>query len=186
MMAVSGTHVPPTEAADPSPVHRAFGFSDICGFTAYLEREGPLAAVRLVSAFRSSAREIAARRGVRVAKWLGDGVMFVSVEAGPQLATSVELTNRMATTGLHLRSGVATGSCLLMEADDYIGHSVNLAARLCDLAGPGEVLADENTATLAPDWVEVGPPRRERLPGVGKVEGICSLRLDADLPLLTA
>jgi class 3 adenylate cyclase len=81
---------------------------------------------------------------------------------------------------------VATGSCLLFEADDYIGHSVNLASRLCDLAGPGEVLADENTATLAPDWVEVGPPRRKRLPGVGKVEGICTLRLDRHISLLTA
>jgi adenylate cyclase len=185
-MAVSGTDLPPTAAADPSPVHRAFGFSDICGFTTYLEREGPLAAVRLVAAFRTSAREVAARRGVRIAKWLGDGVMFVSVEAGPLLATSVELTNRMKSTGLDLRSGVATGSCLLFEADDYIGHSVNLASRLCDLAGPGEVLADENTATLAPDWVQVGPPRRKRLPGVGRVEGICTLRLDADLPLLIA
>ena len=183
MMAVSGTDLPPLDAADPAPVHRAFGFADICGFTAYLEREGPLAAVRLVASFRSSAREIAARRGVRIAKWLGDGVMFVSVEAGPLLATTVELTSRMKSTGLDLRSGVATGSCLLFEADDYIGHSVNLASRLCDLAGPGEVLADENTATLAPDWVQVGPPRRKRLPGVGKVEGICTLRIESDIPL---
>ena len=182
-MAVSGTDLPPLDAADPSPVHRAFGFADICGFTVYLEREGPLAAVRLVSTFRASAREIAARRGVRIAKWLGDGVMFVSVEAGPLLATTVELTSRMKTTGMDLRTGVATGSCLLFEADDYIGHSVNLASRLCDLAGPGEVLADENTATLAPDWVQVGPPRRKRLPGVGKVEGICTLRFESDIPL---
>jgi class 3 adenylate cyclase len=182
----SGTDVPSVEATDPSPVHRTFGFSDICGFTAYLEKEGPLAATRLVSTFRGSAREIAARRGVRIAKWLGDGVMFVSVEAGPLLATSVELTARTSTTGLDLRSGVATGSCLLFEADDYIGHAVNLAARLCDEATPGEVLADENTATLAPDWVEVGPPRRRRLRGVGKVEGICALRLDRHLPQLSA
>ena len=41
-----------------------------------------------------------------------------------------EGTARTATTGLDLRSGVATGSCLLFEADDYIGHSVNLASRL--------------------------------------------------------
>ena len=139
-----------------------------------------------MATFRSSAREIAARRGVRIAKWLGDGVMFVSVEAGPLLATTVELTSRMRSTGMDLRSGVATGSCLLFEADDYIGHSVNLASRLCDLAGPGEVLADENTATLAPGWVRVGPPRRKRLPGVGKVEGICTLRFDRRLPPLSA
>ncbi len=183
MNTVSGTDLPPTAAVDPAPVHRTFGFSDICGFTSYLEREGPLAAVRLLTEFRASAREIAARRGVRIAKWLGDGVMFVSVDGGPLLATAVELTSRLETSGLDLRSGVATGSCLLFEADDYIGHSVNLAARLCDLARPGEVLADENTATLAPHWVRVGKPRRKHLPGVGKVEGICPLHLDDQVPL---
>ena len=87
-MAVSGTDLPPVDAADPAPVHRAFGFADICGFTAYLECEGPLAAVRQLSTFRAAAREIAARRGVRIAKWLGDGVMFVSAEAGPLLHES--------------------------------------------------------------------------------------------------
>ena len=39
-MVVSGTDLPPLQAADPAPVHRTFGFSDICGFTAFLEGEG--------------------------------------------------------------------------------------------------------------------------------------------------
>ena len=137
-----GIDAPPVAAVDPSPVHRSFGFADICGFTSFLEREGALEATRLLASFRSTAREIAGRRGVRIAKWLGDGVMFVSVEAGPLLATTVELTGRMESTGLDLRSGVATGPCVLFEADDYIVHAVNLAARLCDQAGPADVLAE--------------------------------------------
>ena len=28
-----------------------------------------------------------------------------------------------------------------MEGDDYVGHCVNVAARLCDLASAGEALA---------------------------------------------
>ena len=39
-----------------------------------------------------------------------------------------------------MRIGIATGRALLFEGDDYIGSAVNLAARLCDAAGPGEVL----------------------------------------------
>jgi class 3 adenylate cyclase len=174
---------PPLEglSTEPSAVHRTFGFSDICGFTAFLEREGPHAAVDLLTSFRSTAREVAARRGVRIAKWLGDGVMFVSVETAPLIATAVELTGRLDTTGLHLRSGVTTGPCLLFEADDYIGHPVNLAARLCDLARPGEVLADENTSTQAPPWVAVGRPCARRIPGVGRVSGICRLALEGSV-----
>ena len=183
METASGIELPPTASVDPAPVHRTFAFSDICGFTRYLEREGPHAAVRLLTEFRASAREIAARRGVRVAKWLGDGVMFVAVDGGPLLATTVELTSRLESSGLDLRSGVATGPCLLFEADDYIGHAVNLASRLCDLAGPGQVLADEESVAVAPDWIEVGRPRRKHLPGVGRVDGVCTLRLDDQVPL---
>lgn len=182
-MSVTGTDLPPLAAADPTTVHRAFAFSDICGFTTYLERQGTGAATRLLTGFRATTREIAARRGVRIAKWLGDGVMLVSVDAAPLIATAVELTGRLEPTGLDLRTGLATGSCVLFEADDYIGHSVNLAARLCDLAGHGEVLADENTATLAPPWVKVGRPCMKKVPGVGKVRGICTLALAAEVPL---
>ena len=39
-----------------------------------------------------------------------------------------------------MRIGIATGYALLFEGDDYIGSAVNLASRLCDAAGPCEVL----------------------------------------------
>lgn len=178
-----GTDLPPSGDVDPSTVDRSFGFADICGFTSFLEREGALEATRLLASFRSASREIAGRRGVRIAKWLGDGVMFVSVEGGPLVATTVELTDRMEATGLHLRSGVATGPCVLFEADDYIGHAVNLAARLCDQAGPGQVLVDRATAPLAPEWVELGSPRRRRMPGVGRIDGIRTATLADRIPL---
>jgi class 3 adenylate cyclase len=48
---------------------------------------------------------------------------------------------------------------------------------LSDAAGPGEVLADANTASLAPDWVDVGKARSRRIHGFGKVEDIFSLGL---------
>jgi class 3 adenylate cyclase len=39
-----------------------------------------------------------------------------------------------------LRAGIATGHALLFEGDDYIGTAVNMAARLCDVAQPYEIL----------------------------------------------
>ena len=60
----------------------------------------------LVTGFRGAVREIAADYGVRVAKWLGDGVMFVSTErpsARERRCSSsqrrVETTSRAAAAG---------------------------------------------------------------------------------------
>ena len=177
-----GIEAPPgqSSADEPSTVHRSFAFLDVCGFTKYTEKHGNLEAVRMLRTFRDLTRVIAARRGVRIAKWLGDGVMLVGVDAGPVLAAAVELTSRIEAEGIELRGGVASGSCLLFEGDDYIGRCVNLASRLSDAAGPSEVLADVNTASLAPAWVEVGRPRSHRIHGFGKVPDITTLR--ADIP----
>jgi class 3 adenylate cyclase len=177
-----GTEAPSGSLAadEPSTVHRAFAFLDVCGFTKYTEQRGPMEAVSMLRTFRDLTRVVAARRGVRIAKWLGDGVMLVSVDTGPVVAAAVELSSRSDREGIALRGGVASGSCLLFEGDDYIGRCVNLASRLSEAAAPGEVLADGNTASLAPDWVEVGRPRSRRIHGFGKVEGISSLDLRTD------
>jgi class 3 adenylate cyclase len=174
-----GTEAPPAQSTvdEPSTVHRSFAFLDVCGFTKYTERCGNLEAIGLLRTFRELTRDVAARRGVRIAKWLGDGVMLVSVDAGPVAATAVELSSRIEAEGIALRGGVASGSCLLFEGDDYIGRCVNMASRLSDVAGPGEVLSDGNTASLAPDWVSVGRPRSHRIHGFGKVGDISSLGL---------
>jgi class 3 adenylate cyclase len=172
-----GVEAPPGHLStdEQSTVHRSFAFLDVCGFTKYTEKHGHLEAVRLLRTFRDLTRVVTARRGVRIAKWLGDGVMLVGVDAGPVAATAVELSSRIDDEGIALRGGVASGSCLLFEGDDYIGRCVNLASRLSDVASAGEVLADANTASLAPEWVDVGRPRAQRIQGFGKVPDISSL-----------
>jgi len=162
--------------AEPVSVHRTFGFLDLCGFTEYVERVGAGEAVECLASFRDLARKVSSHQGVRIAKWLGDGVMLVGVEGGPMTAAAVELTARVDQP-LKLRAGLASGSCLLFEGDDYIGKPANLAARLCDVARPGEVLADANTGLLSPDWVAVGPPATRKIPSFGRVRGLVSLGL---------
>src|SRR3984885_14213313 len=72
-------------------VHRSFAFVDVSGFTALTELEGDERAVDVLTAFRALLRDICARRGVRIAKWLGDGVMLVCVTTRPLLETILEL-----------------------------------------------------------------------------------------------
>lgn len=140
-------------------IDRSFGFVDLCGFTAFTEAEGDEEAVRVLAEFRAAARDVASRRGVRVAKWLGDGAMLVSVGPGLLVTTVLEIEERIDWSGspLALRAGLAQGPVILFEGDDHIGSSVNLAARLCDAAGAHQVLATPDLAASAPDWADVTP-----------------------------
>ena len=124
-------------------VERTFAFLDLSGFTTYTDTEGDAAAVKVLSGFRAAVREMAAQRAVRVAKWLGDGAMLVSVEVEPAVEAIIDIAQRIDESGspLALRAGIASGPVILFEGDDYIGQAVNLASRLCDLAHPQEVLA---------------------------------------------
>jgi class 3 adenylate cyclase len=49
---------------------------------------------------------------------------------------------------------MATGHALLFEGDDYIGSAVNMAARLCDAAGPKEILLPTMQIERLPEGVE--------------------------------
>ena len=138
-------------------VDRSFAFVDLCGFTAYTESEGSVMATQTLAAFRAASRDIASRRGVRIAKWLGDGAMVVGVEAQPVLELLLEIEHRSIATGssLALRFGVTFGKAILFEGDDYIGSVVNLAKRLCDAAAPHEVLIGPTVEQFTPPWADV-------------------------------
>lgn len=155
-------------------VERTFIFSDLSGFTAYTRRNGPHAAASMLAKFRHVTRQIAASRGVRVAKWLGDGAMLVGVEPMPAIALGAHLVAHYRDSEVGVRVGIASGTVLLFEGDDYIGEPVNLAAKLCAAAKPGEILADCTTDGL-PDWVHARDQVTVHVRGVGEVEGILRL-----------
>ena len=54
---------------------------------------------------------------------------------------------------LQMRAGIATGPVIILEGDDYVGKAVNTAARLCDRADAGMILAATDALVL-PEWVE--------------------------------
>jgi len=145
-------------------VGRYFAFVDLCGFTRFTDTHGDEQSVAVLTAFRAAVRQVASDHGVRVAKWLGDGVMFVSTEGAQLVAAVVELEGRVD-TDLPIRAGLAGGDVILFEGDDYIGGPVNLAARLCDAAQPHELLADADIADVVPDGVETLPGGPRMVPG---------------------
>ena len=138
-------------------MHRCFAFIDLSGFTALTETEGDERAVIALNAFRTLVRDICSRRGVRIAKWLGDGAMLVNLETRPVVAAALEMQNAVARTPvpISVRAGLASGLVILYEGDDYIGHCVNVAARLSDQAAGGEVLAAPSVIGDLPAWGRV-------------------------------
>ena len=163
-------------------VHRSFAFVDVSGFTALTELEGDERAVDVLTAFRVLLRDICARRGVRIAKWLGDGVMLVCVDTRPLLEAVLELHYVVGVVSgpvetVAIRSGVNAGEVILMEGDDYIGHCVNVAARLCDLAPAGEALAAPAAMDHLPNWGEVLSETHVTLRGVEKPVPAASIRI---------
>ena len=148
-------------------VPRTFVFVDLSGFTNYTAAYGDDAAGRILSAFRSITREVASESGVRVAKWLGDGCMVVSVNQEAAVKFAIDLASRAGETcaPLTARIGMATGYALLFEGDDYIGSAVNMAARLCDAAGAHEVLLPTMQILRLPQGVETTSQRDLELRG---------------------
>jgi class 3 adenylate cyclase len=161
----------PADAAD-----RCFGVFDLCGFTAYAVDHGNAAAAALVAGFRRLVRREAERRGVRVAKWLGEGVMLTSADPAAAMACGLELCERAREdAALPLRGGLCFGPAIRFDADDYVGVAVNCAARLCAEAAPGQLLASDRTAGRAPLDVATRPHPALTIPGMDAPFAVWSL-----------
>ncbi|MGH9083624.1 MAG: hypothetical protein ACRDY3_10190 [Acidimicrobiales bacterium] len=158
-------------------VLRHFGFVDLSGFTALTHTEGDERAVAVLTSFRSAVRETCSRRGVRIAKWLGDGAMLVTVEPEPLLAAALEIERaaEVARLPVPVRAGLCSGEVILHEGDDYIGNAVNVAARLCDMAPGGAVLAGRSLADHLPKWGTVLSTDDTLIRGLGQSLPVCRI-----------
>ncbi len=156
------------QAVTTARLDRGFAFVDLSGFTRYTDEHGDDMAVELLRTFRLAVRDAASSRGVRIAKWLGDGAMLVGVETEPLLEAVVAISERISTSGspLPLRAGISIGPVMLFEGDDYIGHAVNVAARLCDAAESNEVLATADSVSSLLVNTHVEPVGERVVPGV--------------------
>lgn len=160
-------------------VLRTFAFVDVSGFTSFTDSEGDAAAVDLLETVRANIRRLSSIHGVRIAKWLGDGAMIVGVEPEPVIEAVVAMIE-VNKQSLQLRAGVAEGDVILFEGDDHIGQAVNLAARLSDLAQPGEILAPADMMTsllVNTRAIQIGP---KTVPGIANALEVVRLEPEPD------
>jgi class 3 adenylate cyclase len=140
-------------------VDRWFAFVDLSGFTSFGDEFGDEESVRVLTLFRGAVRNVATEHGVRIAKWLGDGCMLVSVDPRQLVASVCELEHQghELELPLEMHAGLAGGGVILLEGDDYTGRCVNLAARLAGAARAHEILATVDLAEFVPPGVPVEP-----------------------------
>ena len=140
-------------------VDRWFAFVDLSGFTSFGDEFGDDESVRVLTQFRAAVRNVATDYGVRIAKWLGDGCMIVSVDPAQIVGSVCALEQQCHELELPLQmhAGLAGGAVILLEGDDYTGRCVNLAARLATAARAHEILATVDLSECVPEGTPVEP-----------------------------
>ena len=142
-------------------------FADLVGFTTLSEVRDPEEVRELLTRYFEAARDVVARYGGEVEKFIGDAVMAVwgapvaheddaerAVRAGLELVDAVAaLGTQVGAPDLRLRAGVLTGEAAVTVGAQgqgmVAGDLVNTAARLQAAAAPGTVLAGEATYLAA-------------------------------------
>jgi predicted ATPase/class 3 adenylate cyclase len=142
---------------DPAPAAGVLTFliADVRGYTRFTQERGDEEGARLAVRFAEVARAVATAHDGRVIELRGDEALAVFKSARQALRAALDLQARLAAetrddASLPLKAGVGidAGEAIPFE-EGYRGGALNLAARLCALADPGEVLLTEDVAHLA-------------------------------------
>jgi len=76
-------------------------------------------------------------------KWLGDGVMLHFPDPGRAVVAALDMVAGVAEAGLPpAHVGLHAGPVIFQEGDCY-GQTVNVASRIADYAGAGEVIVSQ-------------------------------------------
>ena len=168
-------------------------FSDIVGFTDISDELESEEMTNLLNFYLNEMSKIALKFGGTIDKYIGDGLMvfFGDPESeGPEkdaercIDMALDMQRLMRELAgywgkhyslkkdLQIRIGINTGFCTVgnfgsLDRLDYtaIGSTVNLAARLEALAGPGSILVSEDTHSLMETFFMFKEPKEVKVKG---------------------
>jgi len=140
-------------------------FSDIRGFTAFSERVQPEVVIDTLNKYLSTqARLIVKHHGV-IDKYVGDEVVAIfegpdmadnALHAAMEIQKEVRNLSRDNPENIQIGIGINTGMAIVgnvgsEERMDHtvLGNNMNLGARLCSIAQPGQILVSESSWRLA-------------------------------------
>jgi adenylate cyclase len=174
-------------------------FADIRGFTSLTERLPPPDMVAMMNEYFERVSNVVFAHDGTLDKYIGDAVMALwgaplgtehdelrAVRAGYEIQQTVHAFNRERLAAGQEQISVGVGIATAQVIAGYVGSTrtmsytvfgrgVNLAARLCGVANPGEVLLAPTTHAAVRDWVdaEVLPERFLK----GMADPVCPVRV---------
>jgi adenylate cyclase len=129
----------PVPSTSTDVVTGAIMFTDLVGFTEFTALSGDDAALELLAAQSRLVDEVLPA-DARVVKELGDGLLLYfrdpaeAVQAGLDLQRTFEAESESTGMPLWIRVGMHAG-VVRERGRDLVGHDVNVAARIVDVAG---------------------------------------------------
>jgi ABC-type transport system substrate-binding protein/class 3 adenylate cyclase/streptogramin lyase len=136
--------------ASPQTELRTFLIADIRGYTTYTREHGDEAGAALATRFAELVAEVVTAREGYLLELRGDEALVVFVSARKALRAALDLQARFTEDKLPRGVGIGLDAGeAIPVGNGYRGTALNLAARLCAKAGPGETLASETVIHLA-------------------------------------
>ena len=134
---------------------RTFLIADVRGYTRYTHAHGDEAAAELAARFAVLARRGIQKHGGELLELRGDEALGVFTSPREAIRAAVAMQRLFREAGsaenafpLGIGIGLDVGEAVAVEGG-YRGGALNLAARLCSLARPGEILASLTVVSLA-------------------------------------
>ncbi|HLU77056.1 MAG TPA: adenylate/guanylate cyclase domain-containing protein [Burkholderiales bacterium] len=164
-------------------------FADVEGSTALYERLGDAAALSRIGPCMARMKAIVVGGQGRVIKSIGDGIMcmFPNTADALRAAVDMQIAQTDREDGLALRIGFHAGEVILRDGDVY-GDTVNVAARIEELAKGEQILTTGPTVALLPEYLKHGLRRVGQVDVRGKEQPVDSFeviwRWSADLTIM--
>ncbi len=146
-------------------------FSDIRGFTAYSEKITPEEVIGMLNQYLSVQAELVEKYKGSVDKFVGDEMVAIflndgqenrAVSCAAEIVRKTRELNQNNEKPIGIGIGINTGQVVLGNMGssnrlDYtvIGANVNLGARLCSAAKPGQILITDSTKKHLPETFRI-------------------------------
>jgi class 3 adenylate cyclase len=151
-------------------VEPAVAFLDLTGFTTLTQERGDAIAAEVALRLADLASRIATAHRGRVVKLLGDGVLSQFANVMDAVEASLQLLDRLADADLPQGHVGVTHGPIVARDGDIFGRTVNLAARISDVAPSGELYVPASIGEALTGQFRVESVGTTTMQGVGPIE----------------
>lgn len=152
-------------------------FADVSGSTRLYELLGDTRAFAAINGCLDLLKRVTAAHGGHVVKTIGDEIMAVlpgadaAVQAACEMQAEVAAQPPVENARIEIRIGLHFGSVLETDADVF-GDTVNIAARMANIAKSGQIITSAATVSMLHPIIQASARMLDALTVRGKVEDI--------------